>query len=104
MILHDSVNSLYFMWGRKYRIINFKNLLMELGLIDHCNGVLWGFKHLRSWKLNDLSNSLLRLTTKKTSNFYITPPMWGESTGDQGINSHNAEYTPMHFQLITMTS
>ena len=37
------------------------------------------------WQPDCLSNSLLRLTSKKTSRIHITGPLWRESTSDQWI-------------------
>ena len=51
--------------------------------------ITWALRHLKlnHLQLDWLLSSLFRLTTKKTSKFHITVPLWGESTGDWWIPS-----------------
>ena len=52
--------------------------VMTMTLHKH-NGITY------HWQIDCLFNSLLRMTTKKTSKLHITRPFWGETTSHQRI-------------------
>ena len=66
----------------------------------HSQTVLWSWDVLspyhwahcisNHWQLNCLFNSLFRGTTKKTSKFYMTCHLWGESADHYGFSAQRA--------------
>ena len=62
----------------------------------HYSGVTWCSWRIKLSGMRVFDQQLVRLTTKKTSKFHITDPLWEESTSDH--------YHSQRVSNITMTS